>query len=162
MSRTARLPALGRRGEGWVVGQVLLIAAVFISALAGRSWSGGYAVAAYAAGGTLLALGLLLLAAGGLRLGASLTPFPVPRSGGALTATGPYTLVRHPMYGGGILFALGWAIVFASIAGLGLTLALALFLDLKSRREELWLSEHFDGYEAYRQRTPRRFLPFVY
>ena len=161
-TRRARLPALGRRGEGWVAGQVLLIAAVFLSALTGRSWSGGYAVAAYAAGGTLLALGLLLLAAGGLRLGASLTPLPVPRSGGALAASGPYTLVRHPMYGGGILFALGWTIVFGSIAGLGLTLALALFLDLKSRREEQWLAERFNDYEAYRQRTPRRFLPFVY
>ena len=66
------------------------------------------------------------------------------------------------MYGGGILFALGWSIVFASIAGLGVTLALAVFLDLKSRREEEWLTEHYDDYEAYRQRTPRRFLPFVY
>ena len=162
MSRTTRLPALGRRGEGWVAGQLLLIAAVFFSALAGRGWSGSGAAAEYAVGGTLLALGLLLLAAGGLRLGASLTPLPVPRSGGALKASGPYTLVRHPMYGGGILFALGWTIVFGSIAGLGCTLALAVFLDLKSRREELWLTEQYDGYEAYRQRTPRRLLPFVY
>jgi len=145
-----------------VAGQLVLIAAVLLSALAGRSWSGGYAVAAYAAGGALLALGLLLLAAGGLRLGASLTPLPLPRSGGALEASGPYTLARHPMYGGGILFALGWSIVFASIAGLGVTLALAVFLDLKSRREEEWLTERYDDYEAYRQRTPRRFLPFVY
>jgi protein-S-isoprenylcysteine O-methyltransferase Ste14 len=138
------------------------MAAVALSALAGRSWSGGYAVAAYAAGGTLLALGLLLFAAGGLRLGASLTPLPVPRSGATLKDSGPYTLVRHPIYGGGILIALGWAIVFATIAGLVLTLALAVLLDLKSRREELWLAEHYDGYEAYRQRTPRRFLPFLY
>ncbi len=70
--------------------------------------------------------------------------------------------MRHPIYGGGILIAFGWTIVFGSVAGLVLSLALALFLDLKSRREELWLTEHYDGYEAYRQRTPRRFLPFVY
>ena len=138
------------------------MAAVTLSALVGRRWSGGYAVAAYAAGGTLLALGLLLFASAVLRLGASLTPLPVPRSGATLKDSGPYRLVRHPIYGGGILVALGWSIVFASIAGLCLTLALTLVLDLKSRREELWLAEHYDGYAAYRRRTPRRFLPFLY
>jgi len=162
VGRTTRLPSLGKRGEGWVAGQALLVAAVFLSALAGRGWSGGYAIAAYAAGGTLIAAGLVLLAAGGLRLGTSLTPLPAPRPGGPLTASGPYALVRHPMYGGGILIALGWAIVFATIVGLGLTLALTFFLDVKSRREELWLTERFEDYEAYRQRTPRRFLPFLY
>jgi protein-S-isoprenylcysteine O-methyltransferase Ste14 len=160
--RVSRLPTLGRRGEGWVAGQALLIAAVFLSAAVGRGWSGGYAVAAYAVGTTLLALGLLLLASAGLQLGSSLTPFPTPRAGQKLTTTGPYALARHPMYGGGILIALGWTIIFASVIGLGLTLALALFLDLKSRREEIWLSERLGDYEAYRKRTPRKLLPFIY
>lgn len=160
--RASRLPTLGRRGEGWVAGQVLLIVAVFLSALVGRGWGSGYAVAADAVGATLLALGLLLLVSAGLQLGASLTPFPAPRAGQKLTTTGPYALARHPMYGGGILIALGWTIIFASIIGLGLTLALALFLDLKARREEVWLSERLDDYEAYRKRTPRKLLPFIY
>ena len=161
---TSRLPALGRRGEGWVVGQVLLIAAVLLSALAGRGWARGYDVAAYTAGGALLGLGLLLLAAAGLELGSSLTPLPAPRADRTLTlaTTGPYALARHPMYGGGILITFGWTIVFASIIGLALTVALTLFLDLKARREELWLTNRFAGYEAYRQRTPRRLLPFIY
>ncbi len=158
----SRLPALGRRGEGWVAGQALLIVAVLLSAFAGRGWSGDYAVVAYALGGTLLLLGVLLLAAGAGRLGGSLTPFPAPRSSPALSTTGPYALVRHPMYGGGILIAFGWTIVFASIVGLVLSLALALFLDLKSRREEQWLADRLADYPAYRRRTPHRFLPFVY
>lgn len=160
--QSSRLPTLGRRGEGWVAGQILLIAAVFLSALVGRGWSGGYAVAAYAIGTTLLALGLVLLASAGLRLGASLTPFPTPREGQQLTTAGAYALARHPMYGGGILIALGWTIIFASVVGLGLTLVLAIFLDLKARREEVWLSESLDDYDAYRIRTPRRLLPFIY
>ncbi|MGZ8716290.1 MAG: methyltransferase family protein [Gaiellaceae bacterium] len=161
---TSRLPALGRRGGGWVVGQVLLIAAVLLSALAGRGWARGYDVAAYTAGGTLLGLGLLLLAAAGLELGSSLTPLPAPRADRTLTltTTGPYALARHPMYGGGILITLGWTIVFASIIGLALTVALALLLDLKARREELWLTNRFAGYGAYRQRTRRKLLPFIY
>jgi protein-S-isoprenylcysteine O-methyltransferase Ste14 len=39
---------------------------------------------------------------------------------------------------------------------------LAVFLDLKARREEAWLGERLDGYEAYRERTPRKLVPFIY
>ena len=156
----SRLPALGRRGEGWVVGQILLIAAVFLSPLVGPGWSSG--VAGYIVGGTLLALGLLLLAWAGIKLGASLTPFPAPKTGQELTTTGAYTLVRHPMYGGGILIALGWSVLFASIVGLALTVVLAIFLDLKARREEAWLCEQVAGYDAYCERTRRKLLPFIY
>jgi len=38
---------------------------------------------------------------------------------------------------------------------------LAVFADLKSRREEAWLAEQFAGYAAYRQRT-RRLVPLLY
>ncbi len=76
--------------------------------------------------------------------------------------SGPYALARHPMYGGVVLIALGWAISFASLLGLGLTIALALVLDLKARREEVWLGERYDDHDAYRKRTPRKLLPFIY
>ena len=157
-----RLPALGKRGEGWVAGQALLMAGVFLSAFAGQGWSGGWAVAAYLVGGMLLALGLLLFTSAILQLGRSLTPFPAPRASQELVTTGAFGLVRHPIYGGGILIALGWAIVFASPVGLGLAVALALFLVLKAHREEAWLRELLPGYDAYRERTPRMLLPFVY
>jgi protein-S-isoprenylcysteine O-methyltransferase Ste14 len=159
---SSRLPALGRRGGGWVVGQVVLIVAVFLSALVGRGWDGDLAVAAYVIGATLLALGLGLLLVAGLQLGTSLTPFPAPRGGQRLTTTGSFALVRHPMYGAGILISLGWTIVFASVVGLALTLVLAIFLDLKARREEVWLSEQVEDYQAYREQTPHRLVPFVY
>ena len=118
---SSRLPALGRRGEGWVAGQVLLMAAVFLSPLLGRSWTGGAATAALAIGAVLFVLGLLMLGWAGLRLGSSLTPFPAPRTDQTVKTAGPYALVRHPMYGGGILVALGWSTIFATIVGLVLT-----------------------------------------
>src|ERR1022692_372517 len=107
-----QLPELGRRGEGWVAVQGVLIAAILLSALVGRGWSATLAPVAYAVGGLLLTLGTTLLVAGGLRLGRSLTPLPPPRAGQRLTTAGIYGLARHPMYGGGILFSLGWSIVF--------------------------------------------------
>ena len=157
-----RLPSLGGRGEGWVLGQLLLTAGVFLSALLGRGWAGGYAVAGPTAGGVSLALGALLLAWAGLHLGASLTPFPAPRPRSKLKTSGPYAFVRHPMYGGVILIALGWSTIFATVVGGALTVLLAIFFDLKARREEEWLRERLDGYETYRERTPRKLVPFVY
>jgi len=162
MRPATRLPTLGGRGEGWVVGQVLLGVAIFLSPLVDRSRSGGHAVAAAGVGGVVLGLGVALLAWAGLRLGNSLTPFPVPRADQSVKTGGPYALVRHPMYGAVILIALGWSIGFAPVVGLALTAALAVFLDLKARREEAWLAEGLEGYDDYRRRTPRRLLPFVY
>ena len=153
---------LGKRGGGWVAVQGLLIAAVLVSAILDVGWSSSLAPFAYAAGGLLIALGAALLGAGGAGLGAALTPFPVPRPGEELRTTGIYALARHPMYGGGILFALGWSAIFATVAGLVLTVVLALFLELKSRREERWLDERHSGYADYRRRVRRRFIPFVW
>lgn len=154
-----RLPALGRRGEGWVAGQVVLLAAVVLSPLLDRGSTGGVRLAV---GGVVLVLGLLLLGWAGARLGSSLTPFPAPRPGEAVKTAGPYALVRHPMYGGAILVALGWSIGFATVAGLVLTAVLAVFFDLKARREEAWLRERLPGYSAYCSRTRRKLVPFLY
>ena len=156
-----RLPALGRRGEGWVAGQALLTAAVFLSPLLDRSAVGGEAVR-LALGGLLLVLGLLLLAWAGVRLGSSLTPFPAPRAAETVKSGGPYALVRHPMYGGGILVSLGWSVAFGTVAGLALTAVLAVFFALKAHREEAWLRERLPGYTEYCSRTRHRLLPFLY
>ena len=151
-----------RRGGGWVLGQVVLVAAILLSAAFGPGAPDSVAVVAYAAGGLLIALGVLLVVAGATGLGSSLTPFPAPRAGGELITAGIYRRVRHPMYGGGILFALGWSILTGSAAGLVLTAGLVLFFELKSRREERWLADRYAGYAEYRRRTRRRFVPVVY
>ena len=162
MAGASRIPELGARGGGWVAAQVVLIAAIAASALVGLGWPDGWDVVAYAVGGVLIALGLTLLVAGAARLGKALTPFPAPRQAGRLAAHGLYRYARHPMYGGGILIAAGWSIVFGTILGGVLTIVLVLVLELKSRREEAWLVEHYPGYADYRRSTGRRFLPFVY
>ena len=57
--------------------------------------------------------------------------------------------------------ALGWALYAASLLALGFTLALAAYLDLKSRREEVWLRERYPRYRGYAARV-KRFVPGVY
>lgn len=56
-----------------------------------------------------IGLGIALSLAAALHLGANLTPLPHPKDDACFVASGPYRLVRHPMYGGVILLALGWA-----------------------------------------------------
>lgn len=161
-NRPAEPPALGARGGGWVAAQVVLIGGILLSAVVGLGWPPSVAPVFYAAGAAVLAAGGTLLVAGAIGLGSALTPFPAPRSAGELQTGGVYRLARHPMYGGGILIALGWSAIFATVVGLALTLLLAVFADLKSRREELWLERHYAGYAVYRSRIRHRLIPFVW
>jgi protein-S-isoprenylcysteine O-methyltransferase Ste14 len=155
------LPDLGRRGEGWFLIQIALFAAIAAAGRFGPAWHGGLRVAGVAAGTALIAAGGLLALRGLFDLRENLTPFPKPLAGAWLVDSGAYGLVRHPIYGGLIVAAAGWGLATASPLALVGTAVLALFFDLKSRREEVWLAEQFDGYAAYRGRT-RRLLPWLY
>jgi len=94
-------------------------------------------------------------------LGRGLTPLPYPKDGAKFVQTGSFALVRHPMYGGGLMLALGWALFVQGCLTLGYVATLFAFLDAKSRREERWLAERFPEYTSY-QRRVRKLIPFVY
>lgn len=104
------------------------------------------------AGYVVAALGLALGVWAGWTMGQSLSPFPKPRPGGELVETGPFRLLRHPIYTGGVLFFTGLSLVF-SVYGLVLTAVLAVFWIAKARLEERHLRERFPDYAAYRRRT---------
>jgi protein-S-isoprenylcysteine O-methyltransferase Ste14 len=155
------LPALGRRGEGWVALQACLILAVAVAAVLGRDWAAP-ARPWLAVGAAALAAGGLTLFVGGLTgLGRQLTPFPKPVAEGELCRQGVYGWVRHPMYGGVLLLVLALALVSSPLALLPWALA-GLFLETKRRREEAWLIEQHLDYDDYRRRVPRRFVPYVW
>lgn len=105
--------------------------------------------------------GAYLLTAGIGGLGGQLTPSPQPVQKASLRRDGAYGLVRHPMYGGGLLLALAGSLL-SSPAALASWAVTALFLDAKRRREEAWLSEEQPDYEACRQEVPHSLLPFVW
>ena len=157
-SGSSRLPELGARGGGWVAGQATILLAVFLSALVGV----GPSVVSVVVGAVLAGVGVGLMLAGALALGSALTPFPRPREGAGLRELGLYGRVRHPIYGGVILFAAGWSVFWLTAVGGALTLLLVAFFELKARREEAWLEARYPEYRAYRGRTPRRFLPWLY
>jgi protein-S-isoprenylcysteine O-methyltransferase Ste14 len=155
------LPALGPRGEGWVLIQgVLLVLVAAAGWSLGPDWFGPVRVAGIVVGIVLIASGIVLAVRGVADLGAAMTPLPRPRKNAELVQTGAYALVRHPVYGGLILAAFGWAILQASFIAIALAAALAVFFRLKSAREENWLEERYPAYAAYRART-RRFIPWI-
>lgn len=160
----SHLPALGSRGEGWVIGQFVLFAAIGVLALPGlRSLPPGTAAgwAALAVGLGLLAGGVLLGGMGIRALGPHITALPRPRSDADLVEAGIYRRIRHPIYVGVALAGIGWAIAMTSLPSLVAAALLVAWFDLKARREEAWLLEHYAGYAAYRSRT-RRFVPGLY
>lgn len=149
---------MGKRGEGWFVLQMVLFAVIFlapqVTCFACPPWLKGVGLAVVAVGGLFGTWGMITL-------GRNLTPFPKPIAEGDLVTHGPYRFVRHPIYAGLILGTLGWALFRASLLGIGLTVLLFVFFDLKSRREEQWLRETYAGYAAYQQQV-KKLVPWVY
>ena len=140
--------------------QLVLLVLLVLAGVAGGAWAGASRTATTLVGVPLAAAGLVLLRRGVADLGGNLTPNPRPRDDGELVETGIYARVRHPIYGGLILLAVGWGLITASPPSLVLAAALAVFFVLKARREEAWLVVRYPGYQAYRART-RRLIPWL-
>jgi protein-S-isoprenylcysteine O-methyltransferase Ste14 len=152
------------RGEAFLVVQAVLLA---LLAFGPRShpalppWVEPWSNFARGVGLLLLCAGGLLALAGAWQLGRNLTPLAAPRAGAPLVVSGAYRLVRHPIYGGLVLFAFGWGCWVRGWLTLAWALLLFLVLDRKATLEEVWLAEAFAAYGAYRRRV-RKLIPFVY
>jgi protein-S-isoprenylcysteine O-methyltransferase Ste14 len=76
--------------------------------------------------------------------------------------TGPYAIVRHPGYVGGILFCVGTALCLGSVWAL-IPAGLASFLlVLRTRWEDQTLQAELPGYQEYTERVRYRLLPGVW
>ena len=157
----SRLPQLGRRGEGWVALQIVLVAAMVAAGTKGRKWPSASRGVRLATAGLSGLGGLYLFGDGVARLGRQITPFPKPVEEGSVKSTGAYGLVRHPMYGGVLLMTLAWSLASSPLALAPWTVA-AGFLDAKRRREEAWLVEEYPEYEEYRTSVRHSLIPFVW
>jgi protein-S-isoprenylcysteine O-methyltransferase Ste14 len=156
-----RIPALGPRGEGWTFTQVVFMFAIIVAGVAGPAWPGDATWFRRGVGIVFSIAGAILLAGGMAGIRHSMTPFPRPLEHARLQEGGAYRLVRHPIYGGLILIALGWALISSPLV-LALTVALVLVLEAKSRLEESMLEQRFPGYDGYRRRVRWRFVPGVH
>jgi protein-S-isoprenylcysteine O-methyltransferase Ste14 len=148
------------RGDAWVAGQFALMAATIGLGFVPPEWPESVDRPFDWAGAVSAILGANLVYLSARALGRSLTPFPRPKNDSELVTRGPYRLARHPIYGGGILFFLGWALFSAPLALVGVV-ALVVLWWRKSALEERLLAERYPDYADYRRATPRRFVPYV-
>lgn len=76
--------------------------------------------------------------------------------------TGPYSVVRHPMYGGALLLIFFMPIALGSWIAIIASFILTFVIALRAVDEEKFLAQNLAGYEAYRQKVRYRFVPFVW
>ena len=76
--------------------------------------------------------------------------------------SGPYAVVRHPMYAGALVMTAGIPLALDSWWGLIPAAMLVPVLVWRLLREEIFLAANLSGYDAYRRRVRSRLVPIVW
>ena len=79
-----------------------------------------------------------------------------------LIRTGPYAVVRHPIYAGFLLAILGTTIAIGEIRGLAATVSALIGMKLKAQLEEEFMMEQFGEEYAQYKREVKGIIPFVW
>ena len=82
--------------------------------------------------------------------------------GQKVISTGPYALVRHPMYAGALVMLVGIPIALGSSWGLLVILAMAPALIWRLLDEENFLARDLPGYVDYQNTVRYRLIPLVW
>jgi protein-S-isoprenylcysteine O-methyltransferase Ste14 len=76
--------------------------------------------------------------------------------------TGPYSIVRHPMYIGALIMLFGTPLALGSWWGLLTLILMTLVIALRLLDEEKFLLKNLPGYKEYCQKTRYRLIPFIW
>jgi protein-S-isoprenylcysteine O-methyltransferase Ste14 len=82
--------------------------------------------------------------------------------GQTVVSTGPYALVRHPMYSAGLLLFLGAPLALGSWWGLVLDPPILALIIVRLMNEEAFLSIHLPGYREYAAKVNHRLIPSIW
>jgi protein-S-isoprenylcysteine O-methyltransferase Ste14 len=85
-----------------------------------------------------------------------------PKRGHRVIDRGPYAVVRHPIYAGAFLTALGTPLVLGSAWGLVGSAVLILLTARRAVLEERFLAEGLPGYRDYARRVRWRAVPWLF
>lgn len=144
LSLAVALFALPYQGDGWLWARFLPLNSAYF-------WIGI----------ALLVAGLAFTIAARRHLGGNWSGTVTLKTDHELIRTGPYSLVRHPIYTGLLLGFIGSAVALGEVRGLVAVLLVAVAFLLKIRLEERWMIETFgDAYRRYRAEV-RALIPFV-
>lgn len=76
--------------------------------------------------------------------------------------TGPYGIVRHPMYASALFFLIGLPLLLGSWIGLALSGLFILGIGWRAVHEERTLRTELSGYEDYAARVRYRLIPLLW
>ncbi|WP_211473365.1 methyltransferase family protein [Collimonas humicola] len=82
--------------------------------------------------------------------------------GQQVISSGPYALVRHPMYAGSLPLLIGMPLALGSWLGLIVLLLFMPALIWRLQDEEKFLRKNLAGYAAYCQEVRYRLLPYIW
>ena len=113
------------------------------------------------AGAAVIVAGMVVEYFAATAMGRHLRPAPTPAADAEFISHGIFARVRHPLYLGLVLIALGWWLVWPTPPAIAAVVGVAVFFESKARREEQLLRERFPAYSAYMERVPHRILPGI-
>jgi protein-S-isoprenylcysteine O-methyltransferase Ste14 len=82
--------------------------------------------------------------------------------GHVVITTGPYRVVRHPMYAGALLLFVGAPLWLGSWWGVAVGAGFSLLMAARAVLEERTLARELPGYDDYRRKVRHRLLPYVW
>jgi len=115
-------------------------------------------------------LGLVLFVAGFIPIGMAVATNPFIEStlriqkerGHVAVTTGPYRIIRHPMYFGVLLLTASWPLLLGSIWTYAPWAVLAVTLLVRTALEDRTLRRELPGYEEYAKHTRYRLIPQIW
>ena len=112
-------------------------------------------------GAAITIAGLLFAVWARLHLGRNWSRSVTIKQGHELITTGPYAMVRHPIYTGILTGFVGMAIAIAQVRGFIVVVLISLVFWLKLRMEEKWMRSQFgETYATYAQQTAA-LVPYI-
>jgi protein-S-isoprenylcysteine O-methyltransferase Ste14 len=79
-----------------------------------------------------------------------------------VVSTGPYAIVRHPMYAGALVMIIGMPLALGSWWGLLTVIPIALVIVWRLIDEEEFLARNLAGYAEYRIQVKYRLIPHLW
>jgi protein-S-isoprenylcysteine O-methyltransferase Ste14 len=79
-----------------------------------------------------------------------------------VVSTGPYALVRHPMYASALFYLIGMPLALGSLWGLLALVFMLPFLLWRLLDEERFLAKNLPGYTEYQKKVHHHLVPYVW